>query len=146
MRGRYFDEFKVGDTFETGGVTLTESSIIDFALQYDPQFFHIDKAASMASPFGDIIASGFQVLALSFRLVLDSGVLEHNLGGNAADEVRWTKPVKPNDTIRVVGEIIEARPSSSKPHLGVAKIRYTAKNQNGDPVLSFILTQGIKRR
>lgn len=146
MRGRYFDDFKVGDKFETGGVTLTEAAIIEFGLHYDPQPFHIDRQASASSPFGDVIASGFHILALSFRLVLDSGVLAHNLGGNAADEVRWLKVVKPGDTIRVAGEFIETRPSSSRPDRGTARIRYTTSNQDGEPVLTFILTQALRRR
>ena len=146
MRDIYFDDLVVGYRFTTGGVTLTESEIIDFALKYDPQFFHIDRESAAASAFGRLVASGIQVLALSFRLAIDSGVLEHNLGGNAADEVRWQKPVVANDTIRVAGEVIEARPLGSRPDRGVVRIRYTTTNQDGDIVLGFILNHFVSRR
>ena len=73
--GRYFEDFQVGDVIETAGMTITESQILDFASTYDPQPFHVDAVAAAASPFGGIIASGFQTLSLSFRLVCDTGML-----------------------------------------------------------------------
>lgn len=144
--GYYFDDVEPDQTFETGGVTLTESAIIDFALVYDPQYFHVDKPASANSIFGDIVASGFQVLAISFRLILDCGALKHNMGGNGADEVRWLKPVKPGDTLRCSGRFIEKRPSKSRQDRGNVRILYTTTNQHGEPVLTFILNHIFKAK
>lgn len=146
MRDVYFEDLVAGFRFTTGGVTLTESEIIDFALKYDPQFFHLDREAAAASAFGGLVASGMQVLALSFRLAIDSGMLQHNLGGNAADDVRWRKPVVAGDTIRVAGEVLEARPLESRPDRGVVRIRYATTNQRGDAVLEFILVHFVSRR
>src|SRR6185437_16239920 len=67
MAERYFDDFAIGEKFVTRGVALTESMIMDFALTYDPQPFHIDVEAARASNYGGLIASGFHTLVLGFR-------------------------------------------------------------------------------
>lgn len=146
MRSPYFDDLKVGDTFKTPGVTITDEAIIDFALKYDPQYFHMDREASQKSIFGGLVASGFQLLALSFRLIFDSGLLVNNLGGNAADEVRWVKTVKAMDTISVIAEVVELKPLASKPDRGMVKFKYNVVNQSGESVTTYILTQFFKRK
>ena len=143
---RIFDELKVGDLFKTSGITVTEDAIIEFALKYDPQFFHMDVEASRQSVFGEIVASGFQLLALGFRLILDAGILKQNLGGNAADEIRWLKPVKPRDTVKILAEVSELKPLSSRPDRGMVKIKYTMSNQVDEPVMTFILTHFFRRQ
>ena len=147
MTDRYFDDFAIGDRFVTGGVTLTESTIIDFALQYDPQPFHIDTEAAKASNFGGLIASGFQTLALGFRMVLETGVFRAcSMGSPGFDELRWLRPVRPGDTLRVESEVVETRPSSSKPDRGLVRIAQRYLNQTGEPVLTFTSMHLIKRR
>jgi acyl dehydratase len=146
MRGKWFDELTVGDSFRSTGISLTEDTIIEFSLKYDPQYFHLDREAADKSIFGELVASGFQILALSFRLIYDSGILEKNLGGNAADEVRWLKTVSGKDTISVVGEVTELKPLSSRPDRGMVKIKYTVVNQHNEPVTTYILTHFFKRR
>ena len=140
-----FDDLHLGYSFTTPGLTITEDAIIEFGLKYDHQFFHIDVEAARKSIFGELIASGFQLLAIAFRLILDSGVLKHNLGGNGADEVRWVKPVKARDTMTVKGEVVELKPLSSRPDRGMVKIKYTMLNQAEEIVMTFILTQFFKR-
>lgn len=143
----YFEDFAVGDTFVTAGATLTEAQILDFGLAWDPQPFHTDVEAARASIFGGLVASGFQTLALTCRLLMSSGVLSHcNLGGPALDEVRFPRPVKPGDTLRVTATFEELRPSASKPDRGIAKIRYVTRNQRGEEVLSVVITHMLKRR
>lgn len=113
---KFFDDLSVGDGIETGGTTLTESAIIDFALAHDPQPFHANKAAATESIFGGIIASGFQTAALTFRLFRDTGVLTGtNLGGHGMDEVRWLAPVFPADTLHALVSVEELTPSRMKP-------------------------------
>jgi len=146
MRSPHFDDLKVGDTFKTPGVTITDEAIIDFSLKYDPQYFHMDREAAQKSIFGGLVASGFQLLALSFRLVFDSGLLVNNLGGNAADEVRWVKTVKAMETISVIAEVIELKPLASKPDRGMVKFKYIVVNQDGEQVTTYILTQFFKRK
>jgi acyl dehydratase len=145
LRSPYFDDLKLGDRFKTPGVTITDEAIIDFSLKYDPQYFHMDREAATNSIFGGLVASGFQIIALAFRLVFDSGLLVHNLGGNAADEVRWVKTVKAMDTIRVVAEVVELKPLASKPDRGMVKFKYIVTNQADEVVTTFILTQFMKR-
>lgn len=146
MRSPFFDDLKVGDQFKTPGVTITDEAIIDFSLKYDPQYFHLDREAAQKSIFGGLVASGWQLLALAFRLVFDSGLLVNNLGGNAADEVRWTKTVKAMDTISVLAEVVELKAIASRPDRGMVKFKYTVINQTGETVTTFILTQFMKRR
>lgn len=145
--GKYFDELSVGDTFETGGITVTESAIVDFALQYDPQPFHVNKVAATESIFGGIIASGFQTIALTFRLFRDTGVLTGtNLGGHGMDEVRWLAPVFPGDTLHARVTVEELTPSRSKPDRGVVRFRYQTYNQNDVEVLSVKMDHVMARK
>ena len=147
MTNRYLDDLSVGDRFISGGLTLTEAEIIDFAFRYDPQPFHLDVNAAAQSPYGGLIASGFQSIALCFRLFIQSGIFkESSIGSPGLDEVRWLAPVRPGDTLHSEVEVLEVRPSSSKPDRGIARLRYAAVNQRGETVLSFIGNNLLKRR
>lgn len=147
MDTRYLEDLQVGQRFISPGITLTESDIIDFALRYDPQPFHLDVNAAAKSPYGGLIASGFQSMALCFRLFIQSGVLaESSLGSPGIDELRWLAPVRPGDTLHSVVEVLEVRPSSSKPDRGIARLKYQSLNQRDEAVLSFIVTHLLKRR
>lgn len=145
--GKFFDDLAIGDTFETGGITLTEGGIVDFALVHDPQPFHVDKVAASESIFGGLIASGFQTTALTFRLFRDTGVLNGtNLGGHGMDEVRWLAPVFAGDTIRARVTVEALNPSRSKPDRGTVRFRYRTFNQKGTEVLSLIIDHVMARR
>lgn len=147
MDTRYLDDLVPGQQFTTPGVTLTEAEIIDFAWRYDPQAFHLDANAAANSPYGGLIASGFQSLAICFRLFIQSGILaESSLGSPGIDELRWLAPVRPGDTLHCEVEVLEVRPSSSKPERGIARLRYTAVNQHPEVVLSFIVNHLLRRR
>jgi acyl dehydratase len=101
MDTRYMDDLKVGDRFTSGGITLTDGEIIDFALRYDPQPFHLDVNAAAESPYGGLIASGFQTIALCFRMFIQSGIFrDSSIGSPGLDEVRWLAPVRPGDILR----------------------------------------------
>ena len=144
---KYLDDFSVGDRFVTGGVTLTESDIIDFALRYDPQPFHLDANAASESAFGGLIASGYQSLALCFRLFIQSGMLtQASMGSPGIDELRWLSPVRPGDTLHTAVEVKEVVPSKSKPDRGIVRFRYAAINQHGEEALSFVLNHFLRRR
>jgi acyl dehydratase len=145
--GKYSDDLSVGDTFETGGITLTEGGIVDFALAHDPQPFHLDKVAARKSIFGGLIASGFQTIALTFRLFRDTGVLTGtNLGGHGMDEVRWLAPVYAGDTIRARVTVEAITPSRSKPDRGTVRFRYQTYNQDGVEVLNLVMDHLMARR
>jgi acyl dehydratase len=143
----YLDDFNVGDEFASPGITITDAQIIEFALKFDPQPFHVDVTAATAGPFGGLIASGFHTAALSFRLFWQTGVLgDASLGSPGFDELRWLKPVRPGDTLRVVAKVLEVRRSSSKPDRGVVKMGYTTSNQHGDAVMTLVAIQLVKAR
>ena len=91
----YFEDFQVGQLYDSQSKTLTESEIIDFAWQYDPQPFHISTEGAKDTPFGGVIASGFQTLAVTFRLLWQAnGLQATGIGAGGLDYVRWHKPVR----------------------------------------------------
>lgn len=144
---RYFDDFSSGDRFVSKGVTFSEADIISFALRYDPQPFHIDAEAAAQSPYGGLIASGFHTLSQSFRMMLQEGVFsESSMGSPGMDELRWLAPVRPGDTLHMEGEVVELRPSSSKPDRGILKMDYRAVNQRGETVMTLKVIHLLRRR
>jgi len=145
MTGHSFEDFKLGDVFETEGVTLTEAMIIAFAFQYDPQPFHIDAQAASRSPYGGLIASGFQTLALTFRLFRDTGVVTgSSLGEAGADELRWLRPVRPGDTLRARVSVAGLLPSR-RPDRGMVRLAYTTLNQHGEAVMTVTVSHLVAR-
>jgi acyl dehydratase len=143
----YFEDFTVGREFRTDGVTVTEGQIIDFALTFDPQPFHLDVEAAKQSIYGGLIASGFQTIALTFRLFAQTRALAAgSLGSPGVDEVRWLRPVRPGDTLRATVQVVEQRPSASKPDRGVVRMHWTTLNQRGEPVLTMTSLQLVRRR
>lgn len=147
MNERYLEDFTVGEAFTTHGVTVTETMILDFALLYDPQAFHIDVEASRDSIYGGLIASGFQSVVLGFRMVLETGIFRAgNMGSPGIDELRWLLPVRPGDTLRVEFEPVDIRRSSSKPDRGIMRVAYRYINQRGETVLTYTAIHLIRRR
>ena len=134
---RYWDDYEVGQKFELGSTGFTTDEIVDFATKYDPQSFHVDAAAAAQSMFGGLIASGWHVNAKLMRLFVDNYVDQRtSLGSPGVDEIRWLKPVRPGDSIHLEGEVVELLPSRSKPQ-GIARVKWTAYNQNGEAVYTF---------
>ena len=143
----FFDDLPVGFTHETGSVTLGEDEIVEFARKYDPQPFHIDRAAAAASIYGGIIASGFQTLIVAFDLILNSGVwTEASMGSPGLDEVRWKLPVRPGDSLRVRMTVTASAPSASRSDRGRTTIFYEILNQKDELVSSYYATQLLKRQ
>ena len=144
---RFLDEFAVGDKFTTAEIKITEAMILAFARDYDPQPFHIDPVAAKESIYGGLIASGFQTLALGFRLVLDTGVFAaSSMGSPGFDELRWLKPVHAGDRLHVEAEVIGIAPSRSKPDRGIIRTAYRYLDQSGEPVLTCAMMHLLRRR
>lgn len=143
----YFEDFTPGREFRTDGATITEAQILDFALAFDPQPFHLDVEAAKQSIFGGLIASGFHTMALTFRLFAQTRALAAgSLGSPGVDELRWLRPVRPGDTLRAVVRVAEQRPSTSKPDRGIVRLQWTTLNQAGEPVLTMTSMQLVRRR
>ncbi|HTZ01487.1 MAG TPA: MaoC family dehydratase [Xanthobacteraceae bacterium] len=138
MTARYLDDFAPGQVFKTGTVRVDKEQIFAFARQFDPQPFHIDEAAARHSPFQGLAASGWHTAALTMRLMVDGefkpagGIL-----GVGFDELSWPRAVRPGDELHAASEIIEVRPSKSRPDRGTLRVRTTTFNQNGEPVMLF---------
>ncbi len=129
MTDRYFEDFKKGERFTSGGMTMTEAGIIDFARQWDPQAFHIDVEFAKKWAFEGLIASGLHTMCTALRLWMDMGVFRAcSLGSPGLGETQFPRPVRPGDTIKVVTDIVELRPSASKPDRGLARIRQVTIN------------------
>ena len=144
---RYFDDFATGERFVTGERTLSEAEIVAFAQRFDPQPIHVDAAQAAAGPYGGLIASGFQTMALGFRLFYALGVLgEACVGGPGIDSVRFHRPARPGDSIHAVATVAEVRPSRSKPDRGYVRIAYDVRNQRDEPVLSYEIVHILMRR
>jgi acyl dehydratase len=147
MHTRYLEDFTPGEIFRTRGMSLDESEIMDFARKYDPQPIHTDREAAADGPFDGIIASGFHTTCVIFRLWVDLGFMEKSsLGGPGIEDMKWLAPVRPGDTLRAEIEILEARPSRSRPDRGILRYRTTGFNQRDEAVISFESASFLKRR
>ncbi|HEX6958247.1 MAG TPA: MaoC family dehydratase [Ferrovibrio sp.] len=125
---------------------VSEDEIIAFAREYDPQPFHLDKEAAKRSLFGGLCASGWHTAGIMMRLLVDNMIgSAASMGSPGVDQLRWVKPVRPDDTLFLKGEIIAVKPSQSKPDRGVITTRYEMRNQNGEIVLTM-QAKGMYRR
>jgi acyl dehydratase len=144
---RFFEDFARGWTYESEARTLSAAETVAFAREWDPQRYHTDEAAARASPFGGLIASGWQTGCVAMRLMCD-GYLTHSscVGSPGFEELRWLKPVRPGDSLRLRAEVLEARLSSTRPDRGIVRWRWELLNQHDEVVLSILGTQFFLRR
>lgn len=134
----YWEDFPVGSVREFGHRTVTRDEIVAFAREFDPQPFHVDEEAARASLFGGLCASGWHTCSLVMRMCCDGYLFEAaSLGSPGLENLRWLKPVYPGDTLRVRLEVIEARPSSSRPTVGLTRFLWEAFNQRDEKVMSM---------
>lgn len=131
----YFEDFFPGQQIELGSRTVTEQEIIEFATDFDPQPFHVDRDAAKESIFGGVIASGWHTCSMIMRIVVDS-VLGNSasMGSPGLEKVRWILPVRPDDTLSVRYITTQVKASSSKPDRGVVWSTWEARNQDGELV------------
>ena len=137
---RYFEDYVVGSIQESGSVAIGEAEIVEFASRYDPQRFHVDPDwAAAHGPFGGLIASGWHTAAIMMRLLVDNYLAAtSSLGSPGIDELRWTRPVRPGDALRIRVSVLDAKRSRSKPDRGMVRSRVEVLNQHGDVVMTMI--------
>jgi len=146
MTTRYLEDFTVGEVMETAPVTLSADEIIAFAKLYDPQSFHTDPEAAKDSIYGGLIASGLQTIAVAFGQFIRLGYyVDSSLGGPATDDVEWLTPVRPGDELATTVEVLEVRPSQSKPDRGILRMQFDMKAGDTSAV-RFITTTFLRRR
>lgn len=146
MEARYFEDLRAGDTFESEAFDVPGKEIIEFAEKFDPQKFHLHAATAERSIFRGLVASGWHTAAITMRLFVRALNFAEGAIGLGVDELRWPAAVRPGDTLRVETEIIEARPSKSKPGFGVIRLRNVTTNQRGEVVQSMYAHALIPRR
>ncbi len=147
MTDRYLEDFAVGQTFRSGRLQIDEERIKTFAAEFDPQPFHLDEVAARDTIFRGLAASGWHTAAVTMRLLVESDLKPAGgIVGAGFDEFRWPQPVRPGDELRVESEVLEVRPSRSRPEHGLIKVRTTTLNQNGEAVQVTIGNLVVPRR
>jgi acyl dehydratase len=145
MSERYFEDWHVGDRLESDTVIVTEEAIRTFAREYDPQPFHLGHEAAQGTLFGRLTASGWQTAGYSMRLLVLSGALGPGGVGLGVDELRWLRPVYPDDELRIVVECTGTRANAAKP-TGIVHLKIATYNQRGEEVMRQITAAMLPRR
>lgn len=143
----HWEDFEIGHTVPLGEKHVSREEIIAFAAEFDPQPFHLDEMAGKDSMLGGLAASGWHTCAILMRMICDGYLVEStSLGSPGLDEVKWLAPVRPGDTLRAQYTCLESRPSSSRPQMGLCRIRYEVFNQEDAPVMTWDCNQFFGRR
>lgn len=148
MRELHLEDLTPGQRYGSAGrLTVAADEITAFAREFDPQPFHLDDAAARNSVFGGLAASGWHTAALTMRLLVESEFRPAGgIVGAGMDELRWPRPVRPGDELRVETEVLEVRPSRSRPEQGMVKARTTTFNGRGEPVQVLVANLVVPRR
>lgn len=143
----YWEDFAPGRVFETMTRTLSAQDIVRFAREFDPQDFHTDPDAAKQTPFGGLIASGWHTCGVTMRMMCDGYLLQTScVGSPGLEELRWLKPVRPGDALRLKTTVLEATPSAKQANRGTVLFLWETYNQNGEVVLSMRGRQMFLRR
>lgn len=135
----YLEDFTVGDTRAFGRYEVTRDEVLDFARRWDPQPFHLSDEGAAGTHFGTLSASGWHTAAMTMAMtVAEQGKTDGgSLGAAGIDQLRWLKPVRPGDVLRIETEVIEVRPSEKRPGMGSVRSRVTVLNDRDEPVMRF---------
>ncbi|MFB6311148.1 MAG: MaoC family dehydratase [Salinirussus sp.] len=143
----YFEDITVGEVHEYGSYEVTETEIVEFAQQYDPQPFHVDPAAAADSPFGGLIASGWHTASMCMRLYADNVLADRaGVGARGIDELRWRVPVRPGDELRIRTEVTDKQADDRRPDRGDIRGKLEGLNGDDDVVISWRSREMVARR
>jgi acyl dehydratase len=145
----HLEDLQPGQIYRSNGdpTVVTAEAIKAFARQFDPQPFHLDEVTAAGTFFKGLAASGWHAAAITMKLLVEGGLpLAGGIIGAGVEEVRWPRPVRPGDQLHVESEVLEVRPSRSRPDQGLAKIRTTTLNQNGEPVQVMTSNLVVRRK
>jgi acyl dehydratase len=144
---RYFEDFRVGETWQSAPILVTEEEMVAFGRNYDPQPMHTDAQSAARGPFGGLIASGWLIAAISMKaFMVAGGYGDTPVVGLGIDDLRWQQPVKAGDTLVVTREVAELRRSSSNPGFGIVRTRVTVRNQLGAAVMTLVTAGRVPAR
>lgn len=134
----YFEDFSPGDVWEMESPPISKQEIIEFASRFDPQYFHTDEEAASHSPYGGLIASGWHTVSLCMRMICDRYLLNAvSHGSPGVSQIRWLRPVRPGDRLKLRLTVLESKISRSKPDRGSVMHRWEVFNQGGEMVMSL---------
>lgn len=142
----YLDDLTVGQRFTSGTYHVTTDEIVAFARHFDPQPFHTDPEAAKHTFFGQLVASGWHTAAITMRLLVEGGMPAEGGIVGAGGEIGWPKPTLPGSTLHVESEILEIRPSRSRPDRGMVTVRCETKNEHGEVVQLMTTKVVVPRR
>lgn len=146
-RPLYFEDFAVGQVYETDTWTLSEEDIIEFGEKYAPLPYHTDPVAAKETSFGGLVAAGFQTVSITFSLFVQTGALSvAGMGSPGVDSLRWKLPVKPGDTLRVLANVIEVSPAQKEGGRNAIRLRYDTLNQNDETVMTLTSLHFVRSR
>jgi len=144
---KYLEDFAPGQMYRSGRNRVETDRVKAFASEFDPQPFHLDEDAAGRSIFGGLAASGWHTAALTMRLLVESDFKPAGgIVGAGFEELRWPLPVRPGDELYVEAEVLEVRPSKSRPSQGLIKVRTTTRNQKGEAVQISVGNLVVRRR
>jgi acyl dehydratase len=141
----YLDDLQVGQRFRSASYSVDAEQIQAFARQFDPQPFHLDAEAAEGTFFGELVASGWHTAAITMRLLVGSVPIASGVVG-AGGEISWPNPLRPGSVVYVESEIVEIRPSRSRPDRGMATVRSETRDQNGNVVQVLVAKLVVPRK
>ena len=142
----WFDDLTIGMRFKSDEVHISAPEIKRFAAEFDPQPMHLDEDAAAKTLFNGLAASGWHTAAIAMNLAVQIRPFgPHPLIGMGVDDLRWMAPVRPADVLHLEGEVVSLTPSKTKPQ-GIALVKWTMYNQNGDQVYTFTPIAIVPRR
>jgi len=146
MKEHYFDDLKVGDRFKSEPLSVTEKQLVEFAHKFDPQMFHLSRKTAERTIFKGLIASGWHTAAMTMRQFVQTLNFAEGAIGLGVDELRWPNVVRPGDVLTVETEIVDLRPSRSRPGFGIIRLRNVTTNQRGEIVQTMLASAMMPRR
>jgi acyl dehydratase len=146
MKEHYLDDLKMGDRFKSEPLNVTEKQLIEFAHKFDPQMFHLSRKRAERTIFKGLIASGWHTAAITMRLFVQTLNFAEGAIGLGVDELRWPNVVRPGDVLTVETEIVDVRPSRSRPGFGIIRLRNVTSNQRGEIVQTMLASAMVPRR
>jgi acyl dehydratase len=146
MKEHYFDDLKMGDRFKSEPLNVTEKQLIEFAHKFDPQMFHLSRKRAERTIFKGLIASGWHTAAMTMRLFVQTLNFAEGAIGLGVDELRWPNVVRPGDAVTVETEIVDVRPSRSRPGFGIIRLRNVTTNQRGQIVQTMLASAMVPKQ
>ena len=147
MDKAFLEDLAPGQVFTSDArVVVDAGSIKRFAGEFDPQPFHLDETSAGGTFFKKLVASGWHTTAMTMQLIVKTLPLSHGIIGSGVDELRWPRPVKPGDTLRLHCEVIDVTPSIMDPSRGTVRVRMTTLNQHDQPVQTMVANLFAFRR